>query len=705
MTTQSQSTPFNTGEPVPVALAGRELVTMVEGTTFCICMPSGDIEPGTPQGLFFRDSRVVSRWQLRLDGLAPQSLSVANPDSYHGRFVLRRPPSPGQADSTLLVIRRRIVGAGMKEVITLSNVGREATMVRVELQVAADFADLFAVKEGRAAVADAYTTAMPGSELVFSRTDGSRGLSIHATREPQASPVGLTWEAVIPPRQEWSVEVLAQPVVDSQPVEPRFRDLTDSGQPTGKSPWLSSVTTFKTHHAALGTVLQRSLHDLDALRMESHHDPQRVYMAAGAPWFMTLFGRDSLLTAWMVLPVDPSIAIGTLHTLAALQGKENDPHTEEQPGRILHESRLGPDSVTALGGRTYYGTIDATPLFVALLGEAWRWGADEADIRALLPAADRALSWMERYGDRDGDGFLEYQRATDRGLANQGWKDSWDGVTDASGRLADPPIALAEVQGYAYAAWLARAEIAESFGDRETASACRERAGKLKQLFAEHFWVADGDYPALALDGHKRQVDSLTSNAAQAMWSGIVSDEHATRLVERLSQADMDSGFGLRTLSEQATAYNPMSYHNGSVWPHDTALGVAGLMRYAHIPGAVDLAHRLADGLIRAAMSFEGRLPELYCGFESDSFGAPIPYPTSCSPQAWASAAPFMLVRSFLGLHPDVPRKHLRLTPDLPAHWGSLSLDRLTVAGQRLRLSATQRMVQAIQVPDGWTVE
>ena len=696
--------PFNAGEPVPVALAGRELVTMVEGTTFCICQPSGDVEPGTPQGVFFRDTRVISRWQLRLDGLAPQSLSVSNPDSYHSRFVLRRAPAAGQADSTLLVVRRRIVGEGMKEVITLSNVGRETTVVRVELQVAADFADLFAVKEGRAAVADGYTAAVPGTDLIFSRTDGSRGLYVHATREPQASPAGLTWEAVIGARQDWSVEVLAQPVVESRPVEPRFRDLTPTGHALGKSPWLSRVTTFKTHHAPLGTVLQRSLHDLDALRIESSSDPKRVFMAAGAPWFMTLFGRDSLLTAWMTLPVDPGIALGTLHTVAALQGKQIDPQTEEQPGRILHESRLGPDSVSVMGGRHYYGTIDATPLFVALLGEAGRGGADASHVQELLPAADRALAWMEQYGDRDGDGFLEYQRATDRGLANQGWKDSWDGVTDASGRLAEAPIALAEVQGYAYAAWQARAELAEAFGDRATAGSCRERAGKLKQLFAERFWVREEGYHALALDGHKRQVDSLTSNAGQALWSGIVTDEQATLLIKRLARPDMDSGFGLRTLSERMGAYNPMSYHNGSVWPHDTALVVAGLMRYSHLPGSVTLAHRLADGLLKAAMSFDGRLPELYCGFPSGAFSSPIPYPTSCSPQAWASAAPFMLVRSFLGLHPDVPRQRIHLTPNLPPQWGSLSLENLTLAGQRVRLSATDRMVQAVQTPPGWTV-
>ncbi len=696
--------PFNAGEPVPLAPPGRDYVTMVEGTTFCICAASGDIEPGTPQGLFFRDSRIISRWQLRLDGLPAQGLSVANPDAYQARFVLRRAPAAGLADSTLLVVRRRVVGDGMKEIITLRNVGRETTVVKVELQIAADFADLFAVKEGRAGAGEGYSSSAPGTELIFSRSDGQRGIFIHATREPVSSPAGLLWEAIIGPREEWEAEIITQAVVTGRPVQPRFRGWGGRAA-IGKSPWLTGVTSVKTHHAGLGQVLRQSLHDLDALRMESATDPRRVFMAAGAPWFMTLFGRDRLLTAWMLLPQDTGIALGTLHTLASLQGTQIDPQTEQEPGRILHESRLGPDSVSAIGGHNYYGTIDATPLFVALIAEAWRWGAPEAEIKELLPAMDKALSWMEQFGDRDGDGFLEYQRATDRGLANQGWKDSWDGVTDSSGRLADTPIALAEVQGYAYMAWLARAELAAHFGDTSMAERCTVKAAALRKRFADAFWLPEDGYVALALDGHKRPVDSLTSNAAQCLWSGILSDEHAARLIARLSASDMDSGFGLRTLSEEMGAYNPMSYHNGSVWPHDTAIAVAGLMRYAHVPGAVELAHRLAQGLLRAGLAFGARLPELFCGFPSDSFESPVPYPTSCSPQAWASAAPFIVLRAFLGLDPHVPQRTVKVTPHLPHEWGAVTLDRLTLGGNRVRITACAGLAQAVELPPGWVAE
>jgi len=695
--------PFDGHEP-PAISGVRGVVTLVEGTTFCISDASGDIVGNGLQGLYFRDARILSRWQLRLDGQAPQPLSVVDSDAYTARFLGRRPAVPGKNDSTMLVDRQRWLGRGMREVITLRNVDREATAVTVELLVDTDFADLFAVKEGRPGPPSPRTT-RSGMELVFSKEDGSRGLLVHAAGEPTVSGAGLVWQVVVPAREAWTVELIAQPVVANCRIEPRFRD--QRGQPTvaGEPPWQDRVTSISVDHPGLARVLRHTRLDLDALRMIDQDDPQRIYIAAGAPWFMTLFGRDSLLTSWMTLPLDPTLAIGTLQTLAAQQGTQHDPRTEEQPGRIVHEMRFGPQNVEALGGMNYYGTVDATPLFVALLGEVWRWGAAESTIRALLPAADAALSWMERHGDRDGDGFIEYQRATDRGLENQGWKDSWDGINDATGRLAEPPVALAEVQGYAYAAWLARAELAEAVGERATASACRAKAEKLQQLFAERFWLPEEGYYAIALDGHKRPVDAITSNPAHCLWSGIVPDEHAERLVAGLST--LDSGFGLRTLSEQMGAYNPMSYHNGSVWPHDTAVAVAGLMRYAHIPGAVALAHRLADGLVRAGQAFGGRLPELYCGFSADAFTPPIPYPTSCSPQAWASAAPLLMLRSFLGLDPDVPRRRLRLAPALPPSWGRVTLSRLRLGDYDLRVSASPGVNGGGHVsglPPEWTV-
>ncbi|XVS62353.1 amylo-alpha-1,6-glucosidase [Actinosynnema sp. CA-299493] len=684
--------PFNAGEP---ALTGGT-TTVFEGTTFCLSTADGDIEPGSPHGLFFRDTRVLSRWRLRLDGDAPHPLSVSHPEAFAARFVLRR-------DSTLLLVRDRLVDDGMRETITIDNLGREAATVRLELHVDADFADLFAVKEGRAGRHDRHAAAAGGELLLRDREDGSRGVAVTATADPDVTPGTLSWHVVVPARGRWTTEVLVRPIAAGEPVRPRFH--RGAGGPARKiRRWRAACTSVAASDPVLTDVLRRTRSDLGALRI---HDPARggrPFVAAGAPWFMTLFGRDSLLTAWMALPLDVGLAVGTLQILAELQGTAVDPLTEEEPGRVLHELRRGPDSAAVLGGDHYYGTVDATPLFVMLLAECRRWGADPDVVRSLLPAADAALAWVDRHGDRDGDGFVEYRRATDRGLVNQGWKDSADGVNDASGRPAVPAIALCEVQGYVHAALLGRAELAEGFGDEATATRLRRRADELRRRFAEAFWLPDRGWYAVALDGRKQPVDALTSNVAHCLWSGIATDEHAAEVIRRLAEPDMDTGYGLRTLASSMGAYNPMSYHNGSVWPHDTAIAVAGLLRYAHLPGAVDLAHRLADGLLDAAAAFGGRLPELYCGFSRADFSPPVPYPTSCSPQAWASAAPLLLVRACLGLEPDVPNRTVTTNPHLPPRWGELTLTGLRLGPETARVTASGGQVAVSGLPPDWSV-
>ncbi|PRX49409.1 glycogen debranching enzyme [Prauserella shujinwangii] len=697
---------FNSGEPVPVASVGGT-VTLVEGSTFCLSAGDGDVHEGGAHGLFFRDARLISRWELRLDGQPPQPLAVLSPEAFAARFVLRRPPQPGHADSTLLLVRERLVGDGMRETITLTNLGGEATVATLALHVDADFSGLFAVKEGRPRPGGA-DPVVAGSELLLrDRADGTHGVAVGASGDPQVRPGTLSWHVVVPGGGSWSTEIVVQPSTGNRRVQPQFhrgQQLEHSGPARKIQAWRQVSSLVTAEDAGLTQVLRRTESDLGALLIQDPTKAGNPFVAAGAPWFMTLFGRDSLLTAWMALPLDVRLALGTLETLARLQGSRTDPLTEEEPGRILHELRLGPDSDEVLGGNHYYGTVDATPLFVMLLAECWRWGADETGVRALLPAADAALAWIERHGDRDGDGFVEYRRATDRGLLNQGWKDSFDGVNDAAGRLATPPVALCEVQGYTYAAWLARAELAESFGDPGTAEDCRARAERLRQRFAEAFWLPDRGWYAVALDHRKQPVDALTSNAAHALWSGIALDEHAAVLVERLASAEMNSGFGLRTLSTGMAAYNPMSYHNGSVWPHDTAIAVAGLLRYRHLPGAVELAQDLAGGLLDAAEAFGGRLPELFCGFARADFGSPVPYPTSCSPQAWASAAPLLLVRAFLGLEPHVPRRTLTVTPRLPERWGKLTLTDLRLGPATVRVEAERESGKVHDLPDGWTL-
>ena len=707
--------------PPPTLLIadGGATVTVVAGTTFCLSNRTGDVVPGAPLGLFFRDARVLSRWELRLDGVAPDPLSVLAPESFGARFVLRRPPLPGLADSTLLVVRERLVDDGLHESITLTNLGREPTAVTVALYVDADFADLFAVKEGRVAAAVAHAGVYDGELLLTHRGVGSRGVRVRATGGPLLAPGSLIWRVMLAPRATWRTDLVALPIaatrqsalggaggaagsrVSAAPVQ-RGESV---GGAAGRrlSDFRRDSARIEAGDPALNHALRRSEDDLAALRIQTGGG--HAFIAAGAPWFMTLFGRDSLLTGWMALPLEVGLAVGTLETLARVQGRRVDPLTEEEPGRILHELRLGPDSEDPLGGSHNYGTIDATPLFVMLVAECLRWGADPARIRALLPAVDAALDWIEGYGDRDGDGFVEYRRATDRGLANQGWKDSFDAISDRDGRLAEPPIALCEVQGYVYGAYQARAYLAEILdGDHGAAARWRTRAADLRAAFHERFWLSEHGWYALGLDGAKRPIDALTSNGAHTLWTGIATDECATQLVTRLAQSTMDTGYGLRTLAEDMGGYNPMSYHNGSVWPHDTAIAVAGLLAYPHIPGAVELAHRLASGLIDAAVAFGGRLPELFCGFPRSQFSPPVPYPTSCSPQAWAAAAPLLLVRAFLGLAPDVPAQRLALAPRLPSRWGRLDISQLRLGTETADIAAHADDASVTGLPASWTV-
>ncbi len=700
------------GAEAPIATDSDE-ITLVEGTTFCMSAGNGDIQPDKPHGLFHRDARVISRWQLRLDGDSPLLLSVAaGREAFTGRFISRRAPMPPVPDSTLLVVRDRLVSGALWETITLENLSGEATSVIVSLHVGADFADLFSVKEGRAlgAASRAVPVVTPADLVLRHQGDGNRMVRVSATAEPLITAEALLWRIVIPARGRWATEVTAEPSAGPPTGRPGHHsrgELAPGDQRRAEEAARKvhpDLTVIRSEHPLLDRVLSYVGRDLGALRIRGTGHGKGPFYAAGAPWFMTLFGRDSLISASMALPLDPSVALGTLQALAVCQGRESDPVTEEQPGRILHELRRGPDR-PGVGGGHYYGTVDASPLFVMTLAQTWRWGASPDAIADLLPAADRALEWIEQYGDRDGDGFVEYQRATDRGLVNQGWKDSDDGINYADGRIAHPPLALCEVQAYVYAAWLARAELAEGFGDPERAATCRDRAARLRECFLERFWLGDRGWYAVALDGDKRPVDALASNCGHCLWTGIATDEHAAVLIEKFRGEEMDSGYGLRTLGVSMGAYNPMSYHNGSVWPHDTAICVAGLLRYGHLPGARDLAERLAGGLLDGAAALGFRPPELYCGFPRSRFSPPVPYPTACSPQAWASAAPLLLITSFLGLRPDVPARTLRLTPRLPRRWGSVTVAGLQLGPAWITLTASGEHAEVAGLPEGWVCE
>ncbi|MDE3204153.1 MAG: amylo-alpha-1,6-glucosidase [Acidobacteriota bacterium] len=667
----------------------RDRVTLVEGSAFLICSSGGEISPEFPEGLFFRDTRFLSGLNLRINGETPEPLARAVPDPYSATFVDRARPRSGRADSELMIERRRYVGRGMREDLMVRNFGEEAAYCALDIRYESDFADLFAVKEGRLPGETVGEVEHFEGALVFRQKTGNHKRSLRVSFSEAAVLDGAVarWEVIIPSRSSWTLCQQFSCSIDGSEIEPRWV----CGQPVARATpaermaaWRRSVPVIDTDHEGLRTVAARSAEDLGALRIFDPDFPERTVVAAGAPWFMTLFGRDSLITAHMALLVDPELALGTLQTLARFQGSDVRPSNEEEPGRILHEMRFGEASSLSLGGGTiYYGTADATPLFVMLLGELRRWGLAREAVDDLLPHADRALEWIREFGDRDGDGYVEYQRTSDRGLRNQGWKDSFDAVRFADGRLAETPIALAEVQGYTYGAYLARAFFAAEAGDAALSSELRARAADLKVAFNRDFWLEEKGWLAMGLDRDKKPIDALASNMGHCLWTGILDADKADVVAKKLTGPDMFTGWGVRTLGASMGGYNPISYHCGSVWPHDNAIIAAGLMRY----GYVREAQRVIMAVVDAAMAQGGRLPELYSGVERMEQPLVVPYPTSCSPQAWAAASPLLMLRTLLRLDPWVPRGKVWLHPALPESVGRLHVGRIPLAGARVSVT------------------
>jgi glycogen debranching enzyme len=444
--------------------------------------------------------------------------------------------------------------------------------------------------------------------------------------------------------------------------------------------WNDRVARIRSDGELLDLAIRRSIADLRLLRNDGPSRGEH-YVAAGVPWFATLFGRDSIITSLEVLPFMPDIARETLQVLADWQATEDDPDRDMEPGKILHELRVGELARTGeLPHRPYYGSVDATPLWLILLDETYRWTGDLELVRSLWPNALAALAWIDTYGDRDKDGFVEYERRTPQGLLNQGWKDSGDAIRHRDGSLAVAPIALVEIQGYVYDAKRRMAELAERLGDRELAARLNGEADQLRKHFDEAFWMPDVGFYAIALDRDKRQVGSISSNPGHCLWSGIVPPERVDAVVDRLLDPVMDCGWGIRTYAAGQPGYNPVGYHTGSVWPHDNALIAAGMKRV----GRHDAADRVASRIFEAAQrSPDFRLPELFCGFDRGLADVPVPYPVACSPQAWSAATSLSLLQTMLGMRADAARDLLELDrPHLPAWLGKVTVHELRV-GER----------------------
>lgn len=682
--------------------------------------PSPSLDP-FGFGLYTRDTRVLStlRWE---SGFIPFELLCGDALDGHSatyRFTNApfRLPGGGLAQrDTLAVTRRQTIGMDglLREVCECENYGNEPVEIEVDYEVSADFLDMFEVRghffgqysktiwisesasmaEFRYVAADGVESrtgvflwtedageaesAEDGLEACLERPlsggqpeGGSRREDVRGS----ASPVRLSARMTVRPREtrRWTVSV--EPgfeAAEKRPSVPSSGRRMGWMRPGGAfseaarqeervrdsySQWMADAPRVLAERD-FTRWYERGLRDLRMLRADIGHGP---FPVAGVPWFAVPFGRDSLIAAYQSLSAVPELARGAIETMAAWQGRDIRPDRDEEPGKIMHELRAGELTRTgAVPFGPYYGSIDATPLFLVLLAEYFAWSRDGAFLRRMLSVAEAAFEWMERFGDRDGDGFLEYHRESERGIANQGWKDSGDSMMHENGVLAAAPIAPCEVQGYAYRAYDLWSSLWRFAGDFKKSEHCASRSADLRSRFVKSFWMEDTETVALALDADRRPLRVASSNMGQVLWSGILPEELGGRVCERLVQDDLFTGFGIRTLSSREKAFNPMSYHNGSVWPHDNSLIVQGMQRY----GRLKEASLVARGLLRAAWSFEGaRLPELFGGYGTREARRPVPYRVSCSPQAWAAGSPLLVLRALLGLQPDLERPRMRVRP------------------------------------------
>lgn len=607
---------------------GHGTVTLTAGTSFAIVGTDGAIAPIGGQGFYADDTRLISELAIRFDGAPLRVVEIGCADAeLQVVGTVGDPTAP-----TLLVELVYNLADVLTLVLAIENLTAAACDLSIDLHISTDFADLFEVKRNVRPRGGLVAFGAVEEDLVlrYHNRGFRRGVKINVDRHDDVLRDGVHLTEHLGARATSTVTITATPM----------RSVHHSDIPAAADQqrrWLARVPEVPS--TIPERIWHRSWSDLGTLLMRDAHEPHPMIIAAGSPWFMALFGRDSLITSLETLPYRTDLALGVLRALAARQGRRDDPVTLEQPGRIPHEVRRGEAVQRPDGwGATFYGTVDATPLFVYTLAAAWRAGADPEIIGTLLPAAELAVDWILGPGDLDGDGFVDYPGTIhgQAGLANQGWKDSDDAIRHPDGTVAQGPIATIEVQAYCHAALLALADLRDAFRAGDPAP-LRERAAALSAAIDEKFWLDDEDCYAIALDGDGQPVRTVASNAGHMLFTTTAPPDRAARLARRLMADDMFTGFGIRTLNAANGGYNPLSYHCGSVWPHDTAIIAAGMLRYGLAEG-----HTLTAALFDAA-DHRGRLPELFGGFDRARRGRPMPYPTSCSPQAWAAGAPLLL--------------------------------------------------------------
>lgn len=691
-----------------------------EEDVFFLCQPNGQVPLGNQDGfgLYWRDCCFLNGYEVRIAGLPPNPLASTSASGFMAEFELTNAQGSDAGKDTLHqqqvgVFWRRAIDNGRRALhdsLELTNFGVRPAVFPLTFDFAAHFDDVFEIrgleprKRGRA-----LRPRWSKGVLYFSYrgADGVfRTIEVHFS--PAARPSGRSGAQLhlrIAPGKTARVQVslLLSELKRQSEARPQkrahfqFPAIAARLQQSAHGDFQRN-TEVRSGSDLLTSVIKRSLRDLRVLR--SRLD-RLQFIAAGLPWYGTLFGRDSIIAALQLLAYDPSIAGQTLRLLAAYQGSKSDGWRDEQPGKILHELRRGElANLNEIPQTPYFGSVDSTPLFLILMAEYVRWTGDLALFRRLHGNVERAFAWIDRYGDRDGDGYLSYESQSAKGLSNQGWKDSGDSIMNADGSLATPPIALVEVQGYVYLAKQGIAGLYDRSGDRATAARLRREAAELRARFNRDFWLRDKRFYALALEKNGRPAAVIASNPGQALWSGICHPEKARATAHRLLQPDMFSGWGVRTLSSEERRYNPIGYHLGTVWPHDNSVILAGLRRY----GFAEQACAIFTGIAQASASFANhRLPELFCGFAREQYPSPVRYPVACHPQAWAAGSVPWMLTSLLGLEPQALAGRLAVrAPILPSWIPDVELRGLRVSRAQvdLRFQRTAAGSASVQILD-----
>ena len=676
-------------------------LTLLDGSSFVVCDERGDLGgDAAASGFFAADTRFLSRSVLTIDGERGEAVSFEQSAPHVGVFDLRWP-------SGLEVRRELFVGGGLEETVTVSNRTDRDVEAVLALELASDFADIFAVKRvedlgapGTSEFAPSRPEHWTERGTVEFADDGfpARTL-VHLAPAPDTSDgASATSRLRLGPGEQWQLVVAVQwllngtPELDAAAFGERLREDRRERDASLADWWRSAPRLQAPGEPALERTWTHSLADLAALRLR--WAGSEMVPAAGLPWFMTLFGRDTLITSFQELLLGPAPAAAALRALADVQSEVDDPERDAEPGKIVHELRRGKTALVWTD--RYYGSVDATPLFLVLLSELWRWSGDDAIVRELEDAARKALAWIDRYGDRDGDGFVEYLRRGSHGIDNQNWKDSWNSMVFHDGSFAKAPIAPVEVQGYVYDAKLRAAELARRvWGDEETAARLEGEATELRERFNDVFWLEDRGWYALGLDRDKRPVDALASNMGHLLWSGIVPAERVAQVADRLTSGSLWSGWGVRTLAADEAAFDPVEYHNGTIWPHDNSLIALGLAQ----AGRRADASRIVRAHLDAAPFFEYRLPEHFAGFDRRDPEAPGVVPSSARPQAWAAGTPLLLLRAELGLEPDPATRVLRVTDGALSAWTEgLVLEGVPAFGRQWRLRVENGAASVVPV-------